>query len=104
MKPLLSREDLLDELAEAMADRNDLDVGWHQFAEEAIRVLERHGVTFEEPVDQASLPTAADARGVLAQPWTALPFWSCRCPALPGDPCPLTIEECAERSRERHAP
>ena len=49
MKLLIPREDLLDELAEAMAGRNDLDVGWHQFAEEAIRVLERHGITFEEP-------------------------------------------------------
>lgn len=48
MKLLILREDLLDEIADALSDRNDLDVGWHQFAEEAIRVLERHGVTFEE--------------------------------------------------------
>jgi hypothetical protein len=41
---LIPREELLDELAEAMADRNDLDVGWHQFAEEATvsrRILAR---------------------------------------------------------------
>ena len=45
----LTREDLLDEIADAMADRNDIDVGWHQFAEVAVRVLESHGITFDEP-------------------------------------------------------
>jgi len=49
MKLLLAREDLLDEIAEALSDTCDLDVGWHRYAEAVLKVLEGHGMTFEEP-------------------------------------------------------
>jgi hypothetical protein len=49
MKLLLAREDLLDEISECLSDTNDLDVEWHQFAEAVLKVLEGHGITFEEP-------------------------------------------------------
>jgi len=40
--------------------------------------------------------TAADIKG---HEWMAEPFWSCRCPALPGDDCPLTRGECVKRAK-----
>lgn len=48
MKLLLTREDLLDELAECLSDTCDLDVGWDRYAEAVLKVLEQHGVTFIE--------------------------------------------------------
>ena len=49
MKLLIPREDLLDEIADTLSGTNDLDVGWHQFADAVLKVLENHGITFEEP-------------------------------------------------------
>lgn len=48
MQMPIAREDLEDEIADALSDANDLDVGWHTFAKAVIAVLERHGVTFAE--------------------------------------------------------
>ena len=50
MKLLLTREDLLNEIADTLSDTNDLDVGWHKFAEAVLKVLESHGLTFDEPM------------------------------------------------------
>lgn len=50
MRLLMPREELRDEIADALSDRNDLDVSWDQMAEAAIEVLEKYGISFtEEP-------------------------------------------------------
>ena len=44
----LTREDLLDAIADTLSDTNDLGVGWHQFAEAVVELLEQHGAKFVE--------------------------------------------------------
>jgi acyl-CoA reductase-like NAD-dependent aldehyde dehydrogenase len=38
------RAELINELADAMNDRNDVDVGFHQFAEAAVELMEKRGL------------------------------------------------------------
>jgi hypothetical protein len=44
----MTREDLIEEIAEAMSDACDMDVSWAGYAEAVMRRLEKLGIIPEE--------------------------------------------------------
>lgn len=69
----LTREEMVDEISDALSNACDMDVTWGQYAEAVVKCLEGHGAAFARP-PHAPCPSCGKPANTVSCPMGGCPL------------------------------